>query len=189
MQVHSIDRNAFFGLADNSNGRGGLRYYQYGPPAYDSVDANDTGTVILFSLLCIQSSKCCLQVDDDFRWAHLERACTNSECLIAVAASRYILLMLHHAPLRSLIALDTYVSGRCCKLHSCTQIGAASSAQSNKCNEQYVKMGGFGALPSVWCWPHDNSSTLIMIGLPGGLQVLYNSVKAVCPLAQVVNLM
>lgn len=42
--VHSIDRDAFFGMADNSDGRGGLRYYQYGPPAYNSVDANDTGS-------------------------------------------------------------------------------------------------------------------------------------------------
>ena len=39
VQVHALDRNAFFGLSDNSNGANGLTYYLYPPPAYNSVDA------------------------------------------------------------------------------------------------------------------------------------------------------
>ena len=39
MQVHSIPRDAFFGMSDNSNSADGLSYYLYPPPAYNSVEA------------------------------------------------------------------------------------------------------------------------------------------------------
>ncbi|DBA75926.1 TPA: hypothetical protein ACH3X2_008985 [Trebouxia sp. C0005] len=37
--VHSINRDAFFGVSSNSNGANGLSYYLYPPPAYNSVEA------------------------------------------------------------------------------------------------------------------------------------------------------
>ncbi len=39
LQVHSISKDAFFGVSSNSNGANGLTYYLYPPPVYNSVEA------------------------------------------------------------------------------------------------------------------------------------------------------
>nr|QOL01268.1 putative extracellular protein TR9_071c [Trebouxia lynnae] len=42
--VHSLNSDSFFGYSGDNSGKSSLSYYQYPPPAYKSVDANDSGT-------------------------------------------------------------------------------------------------------------------------------------------------
>ena len=51
LQVQYISPNVFYGVSDNSNGKDGLTYFLYPPPALNSVGANDSGSETYLMLL------------------------------------------------------------------------------------------------------------------------------------------